>query len=86
MANGDTADGDTFLMGATVLCGRELRMLRNATIHLRGGEVPVPEGARVVDLGGYFVTAGLCDVNVHYSQSGWVDSACLALICKTPRP
>ena len=36
-------------------------------------ECPVPDGAAVVDLEGRFVTPGLVDAHVHFSQTGWID-------------
>lgn len=54
----------------------------NASIVVRDGrivcagtraECPVPSRARVVDVSGKFITAGLIDSHVHYSQTGWVD-------------
>lgn len=34
---------------------------------------PVPEGARTVDATGAWVTPGLVDAHVHFSQTGWAD-------------
>ena len=54
----------------------------NASVVVRDGRIacagtrakcPPPAGARVVDLSGKFITAGLIDAHVHYSQTGWVD-------------
>ena len=55
----------------------------NASIIIRDGRItcagsrascPAPSGARVVDVSGKFITAGLIDAHVHYSQTGWVDA------------
>lgn len=35
--------------------------------------IPIPAAARVVDCAGRFVTPGLIDSHVHYSQTGWAD-------------
>jgi imidazolonepropionase-like amidohydrolase len=34
---------------------------------------PVPDGARIVDAAGRWVTPGLVDAHVHFSQTGWAD-------------
>src|SRR5688500_19997064 len=54
----------------------------NSAIVIRDGRItcagtrsacPVPSGARIVTLSGKFITPGLIDAHVHYSQTGWVD-------------
>jgi imidazolonepropionase-like amidohydrolase len=54
----------------------------NASVIVRDGRIacagtrakcPPPSGARVIDVSGKFITAGLIDAHVHYSQTGWVD-------------
>ena len=32
-----------------------------------------PSGARIIDASGKFITAGLIDAHVHFSQTGWID-------------
>ncbi|HEV7920190.1 MAG TPA: amidohydrolase family protein [Thermoanaerobaculia bacterium] len=67
------------IVGATLLDGRGGAPLSNATIILRDGKIecagacPVPEGVDVLDAKGLFVTPGLIDAHVHFSQTGWAD-------------
>jgi imidazolonepropionase-like amidohydrolase len=69
------------LVGGTLVDPRAAST-RNASIIVRDGRIacvgtrakcPPPPGARVVDVSGKFITAGLIDSHVHYSQTGWVD-------------
>jgi imidazolonepropionase-like amidohydrolase len=39
----------------------------------RRADCPVPAGARVEDVRGAWVSPGLIDAHVHYSQTGWMD-------------
>ncbi|HYD54027.1 MAG TPA: amidohydrolase family protein, partial [Gemmatimonadaceae bacterium] len=69
--------------------------VRDAVVIVRGGRIacagtrarcPIPAGARRVDLGGTFVTPGLIDAHVHYSQTGWVDGRPDALDLRAELP
>jgi imidazolonepropionase-like amidohydrolase len=67
------------ITGATLIDGRGGAPLPNATIVLRDGKIEcagacaVPEGIEVLDAKGMFVTPGLIDAHVHFSQTGWAD-------------
>lgn len=66
------------ITGATLIDGRGGAPLANATIVVRDGKIdcincPVPAGVDVVDARGMFVTPGLIDAHVHFSQTGWAD-------------
>ncbi|HEY0143577.1 MAG TPA: amidohydrolase family protein [Thermoanaerobaculia bacterium] len=66
------------ITGATLIDGRGGAPVPNATIVVRDGKIecincPVPAGVDVVDARGMFVTPGLVDAHVHFSQTGWTD-------------
>jgi imidazolonepropionase-like amidohydrolase len=70
------------LVGATVIDGTGGPAIENAVILVEGerlacvgtaAECRVPEGAERTDLAGRFVTPGLVDAHVHFSQTGWLD-------------
>ncbi|MBV9496432.1 MAG: amidohydrolase family protein [Acidobacteria bacterium] len=67
------------IVGATLIDGRGGAPVPNATIVLRDGKIEcagtcaVPEGIDVLEAKGLFVTPGLIDAHVHFSQTGWVD-------------
>ena len=71
------------ITGATLVDPRSSMSTPDATIILRDGRIacagprtdcPVPRGMRSIDLAGKFVTAGLIDAHVHFSQTGWIDA------------
>jgi imidazolonepropionase-like amidohydrolase len=71
----------TALVAGTVIDGTG-RSIPAATVVVTGGriacvgsaaECPVPAGATRVDATGRFITPGLVDAHVHFSQTGWVD-------------
>lgn len=67
------------IAGATLIDGRGGAALPNANIIIRDGKIDcagrcsVPEGVDVVDAHGMWVTPGLIDAHVHFSQTGWAD-------------
>ena len=70
------------LTGGTIIDGTGAPALANGIVVVTGGRIVcvgsreqcnVPAGAQVVDVTGRFVTPGLVDAHVHFSQTGWVD-------------
>lgn len=70
------------LVGATLVDGTGAPPVPDAVVVLRDGKVdcagpraacPVPAGVDVTDLKGLWITPGLVDAHVHFSQTGWAD-------------
>jgi imidazolonepropionase-like amidohydrolase len=70
------------LVGATLVDGTGAPPVPDAVVLLRGGKIdcagarkrcPVPEGVDVLDLKGNWITPGIVDAHVHFSQTGWAD-------------
>jgi imidazolonepropionase-like amidohydrolase len=70
------------LVGATLLDGRGGAPIPNANVILRDGKIDcagtatqcaVPEGVDVTNVSGMWITPGLIDSHVHFSQTGWAD-------------
>jgi imidazolonepropionase-like amidohydrolase len=70
------------LVGATLVDGRGGAPLAHANVIVRDGKIdcagtaaqcPVPEGIDVLDVKGMWITPGLVDAHVHFSQTGWAD-------------
>jgi imidazolonepropionase-like amidohydrolase len=83
------------LVGATLLDGAGGKPVKDAVVILRAGKIdcagtrrecPVPEGIGVIDLAGLFVTPGLVDAHVHFSQTGWADGRPDALDVRDRHP
>ncbi len=72
----------TALVGATLVDGTGAPAVPDAVVVVEGERIvcagprascAVPEGAERVDLAGRFITPGLVDAHVHFSQTGWLD-------------
>lgn len=70
------------ITGATLIDGRGGAPVANANIVMRDGKIEcagaasqcrVPEGIDVLDAHGLWITPGLIDAHVHFSQTGWAD-------------
>jgi imidazolonepropionase-like amidohydrolase len=83
------------LVGATLVDGTGAPPVAGAVVLLRGGKIecagspsacPVPAGAGVLDLSGLWITPGLIDAHVHFSQTGWADGRPDALDVRARHP
>src|SRR6185295_4296686 len=70
------------LAGATLVDGTGAAPIADSVIVLREGKIecagtraacPVPAGVDALDVSGLWVTPGLVDAHVHFSQTGWAD-------------
>jgi imidazolonepropionase-like amidohydrolase len=70
------------LVGATLVDGTGAAPVPDAVVVLRDGKIdcagsrsacPLPDGIDTVDLRGQWITPGLIDAHVHFSQTGWAD-------------
>jgi imidazolonepropionase-like amidohydrolase len=70
------------LVGATLIDGTGAAAVTEAVVVMRDGKIecagpadqcPVPTGVEKVDLRGYWITPGIVDAHVHFSQTGWAD-------------
>jgi imidazolonepropionase-like amidohydrolase len=70
------------LVGATVILGTGQPAIADANIVVEGTRIacvgrttacPAPDGAEVFDASGKWITPGLVDSHVHFSQTGWLD-------------
>ncbi|HVT60084.1 MAG TPA: amidohydrolase family protein [Thermoanaerobaculia bacterium] len=83
------------LIGATLLDGTGAPPVADAVVLLRDGKIecagrraacPVPPGIDTLDLSGSFLTPGLIDSHVHFSQTGWADGRPDALDVRDRHP
>lgn len=72
----------TALIGGTVITGTGTPAIEKGVVVVTGdrltcvgtaAQCPVPADAERVDVTGRFLTPGLVDAHVHFSQTGWVD-------------
>ena len=82
MLSGTAVAQTTALVGATVIDGTGKPSVANAVVIVAGdrlrcvgtaAQCPIPAGATRVEVTGRFITPGLVDAHVHFSQTGWVD-------------
>lgn len=80
------------IVGATLVDGTGGAPVPNATVVLRGGKIDcagrcaIPAGVTVVDGREMWVTPGLVDAHVHFSQTGWADGRPDALDVRSTHP
>lgn len=83
------------IAGATLVDGRGGAPVANANVIVRGGKIdcagsaaqcPVGEGIEVTDAKGMWLTPGLVDAHVHFSQTGWADGRPDALDVRATHP
>jgi imidazolonepropionase-like amidohydrolase len=70
------------LVGATLVDGTGAPPVRDAVVLIRDGRIecagpraacPVPAGVDTTDVASLWITPGLVDAHVHFSQTGWAD-------------
>ncbi len=70
------------LVGATLLDGTGAPPIPDSVVIVRGGTIdcagnrtqcPPPKGIDALDLKGLWITPGIVDAHVHFSQTGWAD-------------
>lgn len=80
------------IAGATLIDGRGGAPVPNATVIVRDGKIDcagtcaVPAGVDVFDARGMWITPGLVDAHVHFSQTGWADGRPDALDLRAVHP
>jgi imidazolonepropionase-like amidohydrolase len=82
LTSGTAVAQSVALVNGTVIDGTGKPVLANAVVVINGDRIscigtaaqcPVPSGATRVDVTGRYLTPGLVDAHVHFSQTGWVD-------------
>ncbi|MGH7560763.1 MAG: amidohydrolase family protein, partial [Gemmatimonadales bacterium] len=82
LAAGMAAAQTIALTGGTIIDGTGRPAIANGVVVVRGdrlqcvgtaAQCSIPSGATLVDVTGRYVTPGLVNAHVHFSQTGWVD-------------
>jgi imidazolonepropionase-like amidohydrolase len=80
--SGSAAAQTTALVGASVIDGTGAPAIPQGVVLVEGDRLtcvgsetdcPIPPGATRVDVSGRYITPGLVDAHVHFSQTGWID-------------
>ena len=83
------------LVGATLVDGTGAPPVPDSVVLIRDGKIecagtragcPVPDGVSVLDLAGQWLTPGIVDAHVHFSQTGWADGRPDALDLRDRHP
>ena len=80
------------IVGATLVDGTGAAPVPDATVVLRDGKIDcagrcvIPAGVTVLDGRGMWITPGLVDAHVHFSQTGWADGRPDALDVRDKHP
>ena len=83
------------IVGGTLIDGTGRAPIPDSVVVLRGGKIdcagsrascPLPERIDVVDARGNWITPGLVDAHVHFSQTGWADGRPDALDVRMRHP
>jgi imidazolonepropionase-like amidohydrolase len=81
------------ILHATLIDGHGGAPVKDATVVVRDGKIEcagvecsVPKGIKVFDARGMWITPGLVDAHVHFSQSGWADGRPDALDVRAQYP
>jgi len=93
IATPDVPPSPRAITGATLIDGRGGPPVPNANVIVREGKIEcagadcaVPAGIDVVDGRGMWITPGLVDAHVHFSQTGWYDGRPDALDVRAAYP
>lgn len=78
--------GGTLINPGAARIPRAVIVARGGRIVCAGARCTVPAGATRIDVSGKFITPGLVDAHIHYSQTGWVDGRPDALDVRAEYP
>ncbi len=83
------------LVGGTLIDGTGSAPVSDAVVVMRGGRIdcagrrdicPVPDAVEIIDVAGRWITPGVVDAHVHFSQTGWADGRPDALDVRDSHP